>query len=809
MSDLTFAVRSLRKSPGFTAVVLLTLGLGIGGSTAIFSVVNGVLLRPLPYPDPDRIVSIVPSRANDVSASAHAPADFLDLQRQNQSFAAVAGYRGDVIDVTSTGAEPLRLDGVHVTAPFFDIFDVPAARGRAFSAADGGRGARLVVLSDGAWRQQFGADPALVGRTVRVNGQPHVVVGIMPPGFGWPAGVHAWAMAEHDVPPSPIAVDGNLLEQRELRYFEAVGRLRPGVSEAQAAGDLDAVARRIGEQDQRSAGRSYGVVPIREGLVGEHRQGLLLLMAAVGCVLLIACANVAGLLVARGVGRQREVGVRMALGAPRARIIRQLLTESALLAFAGGAAGLLLASWGTDALVAIIPDTIPRLGDVRVDGRVALFACAVSALTGIVFGLAPAAQTSRVNVVELLRDGGRTAGGHGHRRMRAALVTAEVALALVLLVTAGLMINSFVRLQAVDPGYALEQVVTAGVVLPGATYGTAARQSAFYRQLLERLQTSPVTKTSAVVFPQPFSESGGQAGFELEDAAPLPDRERPRAQISIASPDTFAALGVPLAGGRSFTEADVEDAPGVVVVNQAFARKFWPGGNPIGRRITFDQRTETNAPEWSTVVGVVGDTRPRALDQSPQPTLYFSYHQFSLPFMTVVVRGTDDTAAVTREIRTHLRALDPNLPIDEVRTLAAAASRSTAQPRFRTYVLTGFAAISLLLAATGLYGLLSYSVTQRAREIGVRMALGAKPRDVLRLVVREGMALVAAGAVAGVIAAAAAGRLVASLLFGVSATDPLTYAAVVALLGAVGCAACCLPAFRAARVSPISALRSE
>jgi putative ABC transport system permease protein len=414
-----------------------------------------------------------------------------------------------------------------------------------------------------------------------------------------------------------------------------------------------------------------------------------------------------------------------------------------------------------------------------------------------------------VNVIELLRDGGRTAGGRSSRRMRSVLVTAEVALALVLLVTAGLMINSFVRLRSVDAGYRMERVVTAGVVLPGSVYGTTARQSTFYRQLLERLQESPITKLSAITFPQPFSESGGQAGFELEDAAPALDDERPRAHLSIASPNTFAALGVPLLAGRAFTEADVEDAPNVVIVNRAFADKHWPGQSPIGKRITFDRRTTTESPDWSTVVGLVGDTRPRSLAELPQPTLYFSYHQFSLPFMTLVVRGTDDTAAVAGEIRRHLRTLDPNLPLDEVRTLTAAAQRSSSQPRFRTYVLAGFAAVSLLLAATGLYGLLSYSVTQRVREIGVRMALGAKRADVLRLVVGEGLRLVAIGTVAGLLAAVAAGRLVSALLFGVSPTDPLTYAAVVGVLGLVACAACYLPALRAARVDPMSALRME
>jgi predicted permease len=806
--DFKLALRSFTKNPGFTAVVLLTLGLGIGGSTSIFSVVNGVLLRPLPYPDPDRIVSVQSARSG-AEDPAHAPADFLDLVREQQSFTAIAGHRGDVIDITSDSAEPVRLDGALVTNAFFDVFGVAAARGRTFTAADPVGGDRLLVISDGAWRQHFGGDAKAIGSAVRVNGVVHVLVGVMPAGFDWPAGAAAWAMSPLPVPPGMVEVEGSLLEHRDLRYFQAVGRLRADVSEARAAQDVASIAKRLGELHARSAGRTYTLVPIREELVGEARQGLLLLLGAVGCVLLIACANVAGLLVARGVGRQRDIGIRTALGAPRGRIIRQLLVESVLLSLAGGAVGLLLASWGVDALVSIIPDSIPRLGEVKVDGRVALFAVTVSALTGILFGLAPALQTSKVNAIELLREGGRTAGSHATRRMRAGLVAAEVALALVLLVTAGLMINSFVRLRSVDPGYEMTEVVTADVALPGAAYGTTARQSGFYRQLLERLVSSPVTRTSAITFPRPFSDSGGQAGFEVEHAPPLADRERPRAQLSIASPQTFRALGIPVIAGRTFTEADVEDAPNVVIVNESFAKKYWPDENAVGKRITFDQRTETTAPDWSTVIAVVGDTRPKALDVPPQPTVYFSYHQFSLPFMTVVVRGTSDTAAVAREIRTHLRALDPNLPVAEVRTLESGALRSAAQPRFRTYILAGFAAVSLLLAATGLYGLLSYSVTQRVREIGVRMALGAKPRDVLRLVVGEGMKLVALGTVAGVLAALAAGRVIGALLFGVSATDPATYLVVIGVLAAVACTACCLPAFRAARVNPMSALRSE
>jgi putative ABC transport system permease protein len=807
--DFKQAFRSLAKNPGFTAVVLLTLGLGIGGSTSIFSVVYGVLLRPLPYADPDRIVAVKSSPPNRPDDSGHSPADFLDLQRENSAFAVLAGYRQDIVDITASGTEPLRLDGALVTNAFFDVFGVPAALGRTFTAADAPNGDRLVVISDGTWRQHFGGDRNVIGRVVRVNGTPHTITGVMPSQFDYPGRREAWVMSDMPVPPCPVEVEGNLLERRDIQYFQVVARLRPDVTDAHVTSDLAAMSRRIGERTTRGEGRIYSMASVRDDLVGDVKQSLVLLLGAVGCVLLIACANVAGLLVARGVGRQREVGIRTALGAPRGRIVRQLLAESVMLSVIGGAVGLLLATWGTDALVALVPSNIPRLHEVRMDARVALFAAIVSAATGVLSGLAPALHTSKVNVIELLRDGGRTAGGQRSRRVRSALVTGEVALALVLLVAAGLLINSFVRLRSVDPGFQMDRVVSAFVVLPGSVYSSASRQAGFYHDLLERLASSPMTRSSAITFPAPFSNSSGNAGYELEGTAPNTSQDRPSAALSIASSKTFAALGIPVVAGRTFTDADVEDAPPVVIVNQALARKHWPGENPVGKRITFDTRSETPKPTWSTVIGVVGDTRPRALDQGPKPTVYFSYQQFSLPYMAVVVRGTDDAAAIARELRTHVRAIDPNLPLDEVQTLEQAASKSAAQPRFRTYVLGGFAAISLLLTATALYGLLSYSVTQRVREIGVRMALGAQPRDVLGLVVREGMTLVAVGSAVGIVAALAAGRVVSSLLFGVTASDPVTYVVVILVLATVAFVASYLPALRAARVNPMSALRSE
>jgi len=749
------------------------------------------------------------SPPNQPDDSSHSPADFLDLQRENSAFAVLAGYRQDIVDVTASGSEPLRLQGALVTNAFFDVFGVPAALGRTFTAADAPNGERLVVISEGTWRQHFGGDPNVIGRSVRVNGTPHTITGVMPRQFDYPGRRDAWVMSDMPVPPCPVEVEGNLLERRDIQYFQAIARLRPDATDAHVMSDLAAVSRRIAERTTRSEGRVYSVAPVRDDLVGDVKQGLLLLLGAVGCLLLIACANVAGLLVARGVGRQREVGIRTALGASRGRIVRQLLVESVLLSLAGGAIGLLLATWGTDALVALIPGNIPRLHEVRVDMRVALFAVAVSAVTGLLSGLAPAAQTSRVNVVELLRDGGRTAGGHRSRRVRSVLVTGEVALALVLLVAAGLLINSFVRLRSVDPGFQMERVVSAWVVLPASVYSTTARQASFYHDLLERLDSSPMTRSSAVTFPAPFSNSSGNTSYEIEGTAVNSDRDRPSAALAIGSAKTFAALGIPVVAGRTFTEADVEGAPPVVIINQSLARKHWPGENPVGKRITFDNRNETAKPTWSTVIGVVGDTRPRALDRGPVPTVYFSYHQFSLPYMAVVVRGTDDTAAIARELRTHVRAIDPNLPLDKVQTLEQLASQSAAQPRFRTYVLGGFAAISLLLTATALYGLLSYSVTQRVREIGVRMALGAQPGSVLRLIVREGMTLVVAGTIVGIVVALAAGRLVSSLLFGITASDPVTYAIVIVVLAVVAFVASYLPALRAARVNPMSALRSE
>ena len=805
LQDIRYAFRCLRRAPGFTLIALITLALGIGGTTAIFSVVDGILLRPLPFPDASAVVSVTRTTPN-AEGGAFSAADFLDYKTGNKSLAAFAGYREEIVDLLGAG-EPVRLTSLETTGGFFDVFGVPAQQGRVYSeATDSPRGPRVAVVSARVWRQHLGSDPSVSGRTVRLNGVPMTLIGVMPDSFVHPADVDFWVLAPNAAPTSPIPIEGDALGNREVQYFQAVARLRPGVSVERANQDLRSIAERVAREfPDTNRGESAVVQPFQESLVGEVRSALLVLLGAVGFVLLIACANVASLLLARGAGRRRELAVRTALGAGRARLVRQLLTESVVLASAGGLLGLLMASWGVRALVALAPQSIPRLSDVQLDPRVAGFAVAVSAVVGVLFGSVPAFQGARMDPGLALKDGGRT--GTARTRTQNLLVVGEVALALMLLIGAGLMLTSFSRLRAVDPGFTVTSVISVFVPLPQARYNNAA-QTRFYTQLFQRLQANPTTSRSGLGFPLPFGGANAAAGYTVEGAPPQARSERPIAQLTSVSPGFFQTMGIALLRGRDVQLNDSPERQGVAIVNKTLADREWPGQDPIGKRLAIGGDPD-DPQSWMTVVGLVTDSKRGDLQSITQPAIYLPHTTFTLPFMSVLVRSEAGEAAVANAVRAAVHSLDPELPIGDVEALERTVERVTGQPRFRAFLIGSFAVAALLLAAVGLYGLISYTVAQRSPEIGVRLALGATPLQVGRLILGQGLALAGAGVVLGLAGAIAATRLLEGLLFSVSTTDPTVYTVLAGLLLAIAALACYVPARRAMRVDPVVALRSE
>lgn len=805
IQDIRFALRSLQRAPGFTCIALITLALGIGGTTAIFSVVDGILLRPLPFPEASAVVSVSRTTPNS-EGGAFSAADFLDYKKANTSFAAFAGYREEIVDLLGAG-EPVRLTSLETTAGFFDVFRVPAQQGRVYSErTDSPTGPRVTVVSARVWRQHLGSDPNVVGRTVRLNGVPMTIIGVMPDTFVHPAEVDFWSLAPNDVPTSPLPIAGDALANREVQYFQAAARLRAGVSVARGNQDLRSIAERTAREfPDTNQGESAIAIPFHDSVVGDVRTALLVLFGAVGFVLLIACANVASLLLARGAGRRRELAVRTALGAGRTRLVRQLLTECLVLSLAGGLLGLLVAYWGVQALVAIAPQSIPRLSDVQLDPRVAGFAIAISAAVGVLFGIFPAFQGARTDPGGALKDGGRT--GTARTRTQRMLVVAEVALALMLLIGAGLMLTSFARLRAVDPGFTTTSVVSVFVPLPQARYDNAA-QARFYTQLFERLQTDPTTARSGLAFPLPLGGMTAAGGYTIEGAPPQSRTERSIAQLTSVTPGFFQTMGISLLRGRDVQLSDTRDRQGVAIVNRTFADREWPGQDPIGKRLAIGGDPE-NPQSWITVVGVVADSKRSDLQSTTQPAIYLPHSTFTLPFMSVVVRGDAGEAAVANAVRAAMRSLDPEVPIGDVEPLEHIVERVTGQPRFRALLISSFAVAALLLATVGLYGLISYTVAQRSPEIGVRLALGATPGQVGRLIVGQGLALAASGVVLGLLGAIAATRLLEGLLFSVSTTDPTVYATLAGLLLAIAALACYVPARRAMRVDPVVALRSE
>ena len=805
INELRYACRTLARTPGFTTVAVLTLALGIGANTAIFSVVNAVLLRPLPYRDVDRIVQVMTSRP-DEDRGLHSAGEFLDLQRENQSLTALAGYRASLFAATVKPGEPVQLEGAYVTVDFFDVLDVPAALGRTFSrAADHTSREPSVVLSTEAWWQLYGGSPQAVGVRLRLDGEPHTVVGVVPPRAGWPAEARVWVLSQKDVPPSPVD-QTDRPEERDVRYFEAIARLRDGVTLEQAGQDMNRLAAVLQQRRTRTTEqRGIRVTPLREAIVGDVRDGLLIMQAAVALVLLIACANVSSLLIARATGRQRELAVRAALGADRIRLIRQLLIESLVLGLVGGLGGLLLGAWLVVLLVGILPAGVPRTEEIALDRMVAIATLGIALVTGMLFGIVPALQASRAHAGSALKQGGER-GSSGRAGARSGLVVAEVALTLVLLAGAGLLVNSFLRLQRVESGFQPEDVTIVGLLVPTSRYPTGAAQSELYRRIIEGLSERAEIESAGVGFPGPLRGDNASGTFIIEGRPADDPADLPFASIGSVSGGYFDAMGIPLLSGRTFRDSDSADAPPVAIVNATFVRKYWPAEDPVGKRIRFGSSTETR---WIPVVGVVGDARQMGLDQAPPPVLYIPYPQFPLPFTTIAVRSAAPEGTVASLVRAQLSAIDPELPAGDITSLERVLNRSVAEPRFRTLLISSFAILALALAAVGVFGLINYSVTQRTREIGIRMALGAAPRQVLAPLVREGLTLAGIGIAIGAVAAMLLGRVLSSFLYGVESTDPPTFAAVSAMLLGVAFVATYVPSRRALHVDPNSALRTD
>ena len=800
--DVRYAGRTLAQNPAFTTVAVLTLALGMGANTAIFSVVNSILLRPLPFQDSDRLVAIHNQfLALNLKYASCSVADYYDYRNQTRIFEEAAAVGASSYNLTGVD-RPERVLGAEVTATLFPLLGLRPLAGRVFSAEEDQPGRnRVVVLDEGLWRRRFGADPGIVGRAIRLNEQSYTVVGVVPAALHFLAQIELWTpIAFTEEQKSPL--------RRGNQSLFVMARLRQGVSLEQARAGMKTFAAALAKEYPNSYPPSTGwgiVVPrLSDLVVGDMRPALLVLAAAVGLVLLIAAANVANLLLARAVGRSREVAIRLALGAGSWRILRQLLTESTLLGLLGGVAGLALAYGGVKLLVAAGPQNVPRLSEVAVDGRVLAFTFLVSIITGMLFGLAPALHAGRLH--ESLKEGGRGgSGGVARHKMRSLLVIAEVALSLVLLVAAGLLLQSFRRLQRVDTGFRPEGVLTFRISLPETRYPEPGQTARAVEQIEDRVRTLPGVVSVGAVSTLPFSRTNSSGSFTREGQDQTADATMPHADLRVVSPGYFEALGIPLRQGRLLAATDRSGVPGVALVDEKLARQYWPNQDPVGKRV---RRLGAQAP-WFTVVGLVGHVQHAQLDAEAKGALYFSSLQNRATGMTFVARTSNDPRGLAGALPAAVAAVDQDLPVFEIRTMEQRVLESLTPRRFAMYLLGIFAAVALALSAVGIYGVMAQSVTQRTHEIGIRMALGAEPRDVLRLVVGQGMALAAIGLVTGVAVALGLTRWMSRLLFGVRPTDPLTFLAVAAVLAAVALAACYLPARRATRVNPVEALRHE
>ncbi len=804
--NLTYSVRMLLKRPSLTIVAVIAMGLGIGANTAIFSVVNTVLLRPLPFHQPEQLVVIATEQRDQVldGRGSFSVPDLLDLQSRASTLEAVAAIQRSGTMVTE-GGEPERLIGAVVSADYFQVFRANPILGRVFTRdEDKPGGPSVIVISYGLWQRRYGGDPNIIGREVDLGGKS-TVIGVLPAGFEFPISDENQDYWEPIM--SAAFLTQQARESRDDRFLSVVGRMKPGVTVDQAKADLDVFSRQIEQQFPKSnTDIVFNAVSMHEDITREYRPALLVMFGAVGLVLLIACANVANLLLARVAARQKEVAIRSALGASRGRIAAQFLIESLLLSFAGGAFGLFLASWGVTLLVAYGPADVPRLHDVGLDVSVLAFTFASTVLTGVLFGLVPALQASKPNPNNMLKDSGRGPSQTGRSRMRSALIVSEVALSLMLLVGAALLINSFVRLLKTDAGFDPRGVLAMDIPLSRTRYPKPEQQAATFQQIVERMKSVPGVRDVALTSNVPLTDFDIELSFNIEGRPPYKPGEELVADYTIASSDYFQAMSIPLQRGRVFTVNDTKGTPEVLVVSDAFVRRYFPGEDPIGRRLVFDGTDK--APR--EIVGVVGDVRRNGLDIDVQPEVYASYLQRPDRRLNVLLK-TDlaDAGQLLQPARAAVRTFDPNQIIWRTQTLDQLLSTSVAPRRFNMLLLGIFAGIALVLAAVGLYGVMSYSVSWRTHEIGIRMALGAKRADVLRLVVRQGMTMAFIGLAIGLVGAFSLSRVLKSLLYGVSSTDLFTFAAVSVVLLAVALLACLLPARRATRVDPLVALRTE
>jgi putative ABC transport system permease protein len=798
-SDIRFALRALAQRPAFAAAALATLAIGIGANAAVFSVAQAVLLRPLPFRDPDGLVMVWERNVSrNRLRNVVNPGNYLAWRERNAVFADVAAFASGSRNVTGDGP-PVRLDVGAVTPNFFATLGIAPRLGRAFADDDGRPGAPAVaILSDGLWRDRFAADPAAVGRRLVLDGEPATVVGVMPAGFALPAGAELWV---------PLTIgEGGLLPTARGRFLLAVARLRDGVTAGQAQAAMDGIARRlVAERPDFNTGWDAYVAPLHADLVRDVRPAVLVLAGAVGLVLLVGCGNIATLLLARSLGREREIAIRSALGAGTGRLVSQLLTESLVLALAGGALGLLLASWLTGALTALVPAQVQALVHPALDARVAAVALALAAASAVLFGLAPAWHTVRPDLVRSLREGGAGTGLSGSwRRLARGVVAGEVALALVLLVGASVLLRSFARLSSVDAGFDPGDVLSLQVSLAGPRYSADGAPARFYADALARVSALPGVESASAISWRPFG-IGSATRFAVPDRPAPPLGQEPTGEVRIVTPGLFRTLGITLREGRDFDARDAAGAPQAVIVNETVARAFWPGQSALGRRISM----QWGAPLDAEIVGVVADARLVSLDTPARATLYWPVAQVPNEFMTLLVRSSRGPGAVAGPVREAIASLDAELPVAKVAPLRDVMADSIARPRVVFLVIGAFAGTAVLLATFGLFGVLSYSVGQRLPEIGVRMALGARPRDVTRLVLREAGAIAGVGGAIGLAGALALAHVLERLLFETSARDPLAMASVVALVALATLAAAWLPARRASRVDPVRALRSE